>query len=321
MLDLHALAAYMKPRRCFIQTHNFPDADAIASAYGLQVLLASMGVEAKIIYVGRIDKYNTQQMIELLGIRIYPAEEAGLLETDAIVLVDAQKYNANIRDCTGDEFACIDHHQIYHKPEYLFCDIRPGTGACSSIIASYFVAYDVEIPRDVATALLYGIKMDTADLVRGMSELDIDMFYLLFKKADADTIIKIQLNTMEFNDLTSYAQAIEGIRVFENIGISRLDGYCPDALIASISDFMLSLVEIEIALVYNMRADGIKLSMRSEIESCNAGQALAAALAGIGSGGGHPSMAGGFIPGGAIPERDVDGMIEERLLRSVHSGM
>ena len=317
MFEMRELADYLKGRRCFIQTHNFPDADAIASAFGMQRLLAGLGVDAGIIYVGRIDKYNTQQMIELLGIAITPAEQAGLRETDAIVLVDAQKYNANIRDCTGDEVCCIDHHQIYHDPDYRFCDIRPGTGACSSIVASYFMECGAEIPKGLATALLYGIKMDTADLVRGMSELDIDMFYRLYKLSDIELIQRIQLNTMEFNDLNSYAQAIEGIRVFDNVGISRLNGYCPDALIASISDFILSLVEIEIALVYNIREDGIKLSMRSEVESCNAGQTLSETLAGIGSGGGHPSMAGGFIPAGRVPEADVDGTLEERLLNSL----
>ncbi len=32
------------------------------------------------------------------------------------------------------------------------------------------------MPADVATALLYGIKMDTADMRRGVSQLDLDMF-------------------------------------------------------------------------------------------------------------------------------------------------
>ena len=317
MINLHDLAAYLEGRRVFIQTHNFPDADSIASAFGLQYLLGTLGVEARIIYVGKIDKYNTQQMIELLGISLMPAEQAGLQETDAILLVDAQKYNSNIRDCAGDEVACIDHHQIFHAPDYRFCDIRPGTGACSSIIAGYLVEYGVEIPANLATALLYGIKMDTADLVRGVSELDIDMFYHVFKRADMELILKIQLNSMEFNDLTSYAQAIEGIRVFDNIGIARLDGHCPDALIASISDFILALVEVEIALVYNQRRDGIKLSMRSELESCNAGRVLSLALENLGGGGGHATMAGGFIPAEKLSPDDMDAVLEERLLGAV----
>ena len=316
MFDLQELVAYLKPRRAFIQTHNFPDADAIASAFGMQTLLSAFGVKATIIYVGKIDKFNTRQMIESLGIELILAEDAGLLESDAIVLVDSQKYNSNILDCTGDEIACIDHHQIFHELNYLFHDVRPGVGACSSIVASYFIEQGIEIPKNLATALLYGIKTDTSDLIRGTTELDLDIFHHLFKCADLDLLRKIQLNSMEFNDLTSYAQAIENVRVFDNIGIARIDGYCPDVLIASISDFMLALVEIEVTAVYNVREDGIKFSMRSEIENCNVGLVLAAALQGIGSGGGHHAMAGGFIPGKEF-EPDIDYTLQVRLLDAI----
>ena len=317
MFDLCALATYLSGRRVFIQTHNYPDADALGSTYGLQYLLSPMGVDAKIIYVGKIDKFNTQQMIKLLGIELLDAEQVGLKEEGAIILVDAQKYNSNIRDCTGDEVACIDHHEILHKPDYRFCDIREDVGVCSSIIAGYFVQEDIEIPPQQATAMLYGIKMDTADLICGMSELDIDMFYHLYKRSDMNLIRTIQLNTMDFNDLTSYAQAIEGIRAFDNIGIARIDGFCPDALIASIGDFMLSLVEIEVTAVYNMRNDGVKLSMRSEIASCNVAQVLASALVGLGAGGGHHSMSGGFIPLENVT-REIDDILQERLLAAIH---
>lgn len=317
MIDFEKLAEYVRGRRVFVQTHNYPDADALASAFGVQTLLGTFGIEASIIYVGKIDKFNTQQMIKLLGIELVPAEQADLRDEDMIILVDSQKYNSNIRDMTGDEIACIDHHQILHEPEYAFCDIREDVGACSSIVAEYLIKYDVAVSKELATALLYGIKMDTADLVRGVCELDVDMFYFLYKRSNIDLISKIQLNTMEFNDLTSYAQAIEGVRVFDNIGIARLDGYCPDALIASISDFMLSLIEIEITVVYNMRQDGAKFSMRSEVEWCNAAVVIGALLDGLGSGGGHATMAGGFVPLENIGV-EFDSIIQERSLTVIN---
>ena len=39
--------------KVYIQTHNFPDPDAIASAYGLQQLLGSQGVVSTICYEGK----------------------------------------------------------------------------------------------------------------------------------------------------------------------------------------------------------------------------------------------------------------------------
>ena len=67
-------------------------------------------------------------------------------------------------------------------------------------------------------------------------------------------------------------------------------------MIASVSDFMLALVEVSFSVVYSRRGDGIKLSVRSEKSSLDAGKITAEALQGIGNGGGHAAMAGGFVP-------------------------
>ena len=71
---------------------------------------------------------------------------------------------------------------------------------------------------------------------------------------------------------------------------------CPDALIAIISDFILSLDVVTVSVIYAVRSDGIKFSVRSVIKSVNAGNMISMVLKGIGSGGGHSTMAGGFIP-------------------------
>ena len=49
-------------------------------------------------------------------------------------------------------------------------------------------------------------------------------------------------------------------------------------------------------MVYGRKENGINLSVRSERADLHAGKIVDEALDGIGSGGGHASMAGGFIP-------------------------
>ena len=70
---------------------------------------------------------------------------------------------------------------------------------------------------------------------------------------------------------------------------------CPDALIATISDFILALQEVEVAVVFSHREDGIKFSVRSEDPAIHAGYLVRAALLGYGDGGGHAAMAGRMI--------------------------
>ena len=64
---LHQLLRYHK---ICIQCHNNPDADALASAYGLQCFFREKQVSAEIIYGGSetVRRFNLQYMMDALAI-------------------------------------------------------------------------------------------------------------------------------------------------------------------------------------------------------------------------------------------------------------
>ena len=128
-----------------------------------------------------------------------------LREADEIILIDSQKYNANVDDTRGVEIASIDHHPTFFAAEYRFSDIRPEVGSCAAIIASYF--FENEIPMDEKTALVltFGIRSDTAKLSRGVSQLDLNMLSRLFAFCDGDTIYYLENSELEFKDLEAYS--------------------------------------------------------------------------------------------------------------------
>ncbi len=299
MTKLDELVSCITQPKVYIQTHNFPDPDAIASAYGLQYLLKNREIEAVICYKGKIDRMSLRHMLEFLDIKISNIDELNeLKDDDEIILVDAQKGNANIIDITGDEIACIDHHPTYENIKYRFADIRNHVGACASIVASYYFENNIEMPQNIATVLLYGIKIDTANMTRGVAQLDLDMFYRLYNMSNQEIIRKLESCNLQFDDLNAYANAIRTIQVFENVSFANTGYDCPEQLVASISDFMLALSVVEFSVVYSIKPDGIKISVRSSRQDMDAGMITQKALKGIGSGGGHPSMAGGFVPFG-----------------------
>lgn len=297
MTKLDELLRCITHKHVFIQPHNYPDQDALACAFGLSYLLSTKGIESTICYNGQIDKANTLTMIESLGMKTVQIRDINYMnEQSEIIIVDGQKGNVNVTDFIGDEIACIDHHKLQDTDIYRFADIRSEVGACASIIAEYYVENDVEIPKDVATALFYGIKMDTNNLSRGATELDLEMFMLLFRIADQDEIRKFDSNSLQMEDLKAYAAAIDNLKVYGRVGIVNIGNDCAEAILGTMSDFILSLAEVTFSVVYSRRAGGIKFSVRSEDSALDAADVIQTALIGYGSGGGHATMAAGFIP-------------------------
>ena len=63
MTKLEEILSYIKGKSVYVQMHNFPDPDAIASAYGMKKLLEAEGISAEIVYKGNIEKTVTSKMI------------------------------------------------------------------------------------------------------------------------------------------------------------------------------------------------------------------------------------------------------------------
>lgn len=313
------LVQLLNGHKSYIQTHNYPDPDAIASAYGLQYFLQQHGINAMICYDGDAGKLSTRKMFEVFGIDVLPAEKiAEMTEQDYIVTVDSQKYNANLTDFIGDEVACIDHHPTVVECEYAYKDVRRA-GACATLVAEYFYRTGTQMNPSVAAALAYGIKMDTDDFIRGVTNLDIDMFAYVYKQADVDKLENMYNNVLEFDDLKAYGAAIDNIHINDGVGFACIPFDCPDALVAIISDFILSLDVVDISVIYAVRKDGVKFSVRSERRMADAGKLVEKALESYGSGGGHQAMAGGFIPKENLDKiaGGLHTMVEEAFMKQV----
>ena len=321
--DVRELIDLCRGHKVFIQTHNIPDPDAIGAAFGLQQLMRRFAVEAAICYDGDIDKLSTAKMLDMFGIEMFPDQAvAGEMKPeDYIICVDSQKNAGNITELAGDEIAAVDHHPTAPRNAgitYRYKDVRL-LGACCTIVAQYYQDLGLEPTADVATALLYGIKTDTLQFSRGVREEDIAAFACLNPLVDADKLARLEMNHIEFTDLKSYGAAINNIQVFDYLGISCIPFTCPDTMVSIVADFILSLIEVEVAVIYSERPDGMKFSVRSERSDVNAGELVARALEGIGSGGGHAAMAGGIVPADGLKKLGEfpRNAITERFMRAL----
>lgn len=295
------LVELVREHRVFIQTHNFPDQDAIASAFGLQELLRHYGVESTICHHGAVERAVTSNMVSDLGIQMHlDADKENdsccdtMTENDYIINVDSQKGSGNVDDLIGVEIACIDHHPTFVEVnDYKYKDVRI-VGSCSTIIADYYRECNVEMSEKVATALLYGLKCDTRNFTRGMTELDVEIYSYLFPLSDHLLIRKYQAAEIEYSELEAFTESLRKIEIYNEVGFAFLDFPCKEGFIATVSDFILDIDLVKFVVVYTRRPNGFKFSIRSELDELDAGEIVCEALKDVGSGGGHKAMAGGF---------------------------
>ncbi|MCX7023856.1 MAG: DHH family phosphoesterase [Spirochaetes bacterium] len=314
---LDRLVAILKdaPDEVFLQPHNVPDPDAIAACAGLKTLLETKGIETAIVYDRDIEKVDSLKMLEVFGIGMTRARDASTLGAeDWAVLVDGQKGGGNLTDLPTDEVAVIDHHEYRGNQGYRFEDVRPAVGACSTIIAEYWFENGLEPPLNIATALLFGIMKDTDGLTRGVSDLDIDMFYRLYRFSDIGLVKQLNGSQLTLRDLGHYADAFKTVEVYGNLGFLRLD--CPDdSLLGAAGDIVLSLNTVDVVVSYSVRPAGVKLSVRSETPGVKANGLVRFILEGTGFGGGHDHMAGGFMPAEKFPaDRSIDTYLRHRAI-------
>lgn len=96
-----------------IQCHDNPDADALASGYGIYCYFKKLGKKTKLVYSGRnqIRKANLKLMIDKLHIPIEHLKQPEPKKAELLITVDCQYGAGNVSKLPAKAVAVIDHHQ------------------------------------------------------------------------------------------------------------------------------------------------------------------------------------------------------------------
>lgn len=311
MAFIHDLIEFIKKEDyVYIQTHDFPDHDAVASAFALQKLLKIQGIKSYPVYVGKIQRDSLIRMIKQLDISIREAGEEPLRPFDKIIIVDGRKGSSKVTDLTGEEIAVIDHHKAKEPEGVRLVDVRAEYGACSTIIHSYYEELGVEPSEKVATALITGLLSATALMTRNVTESDVETYNSLYDASDIRLVNSILRNTIQEKDLTFYREAIDRVCIRDRLAFCYFPEGCNENLLGIIGDFFLSLAEVNFVFLCAKNNGKINFSVRSEEERWHAARILQAVLEGAGYGGGHSDMASGIL-------NDPSRFDEEELFRKI----
>lgn len=278
-----------------VQCHNNPDADAIASGFGVYTFLKNNGKNVRLVYAGmnKIQKSNLCLMVETLKIPIEHVET--LNNPELLVTVDCQYGEGNVQRFEAQNIAVIDHHQISGELPVLQL-VRSNIGACSTIVWDMLKSegIDVSADRKLITSLYYGLLTDTNNFTEVSHPLDKDLRdEAVFDKA---LVTRFRNTNLSLKELVIAGKALIDYQYDEKYRFSVVQAEpCDPNILGMISDLVLEVDVVDTCVVYSILSGGIKLSVRSCIKEVRASELVQIITEGIGTGGGHVVKAGGFI--------------------------
>ena len=294
-------------REVAILTHPNPDPDALACALAVRELAAVVDTDAPIYYPGEIRHEENLALVRELGIDATRLRDGSDLAGRDVVLVDHNQPRGFAGAGSIAPYAVVDHHPGGGEGT-AFTDVRTAYGACASLLAEYLQALgwrtdpsesggEPMVSEGLATALVYGIRSDTAGFTRGCTAAEFDAAAYCSERADPDTIERVAAPPMSPTKMEVRARAVLD-RVQRGAFVCTHAGNVPSPdTVARAADDLLRLESVR-AVVVAGRCDGtLHLSGRAVEDSVHIGEVLSTAIEGIpmADAGGHGRMGGGQL--------------------------
>lgn len=278
-----------------VQCHDNPDADAIASGFGIYNYLINHGKKTRLVYGGKfpISKTNLILMVAELNIPVEHVKE--LDEAELLITVDCQYGEGNVTKFPAKAVAVIDHHQVSGELPML-SEVRSNLGSCATVVRELLREEGIDLNENkrIATALYYGLMTDTNNFTEIYHPLDKDLRDdAIFERT---MLTRFRNSNLSLEELEIAGAALLGYSYNEENRFAVVEAQpCDPNILGIISDMMLEVDTVDTCLVYSVLPFGIKISVRSCIKEVKASEMAEFVTEGIGSGGGHLEKAGGFI--------------------------
>jgi nanoRNase/pAp phosphatase (c-di-AMP/oligoRNAs hydrolase) len=280
-----------------VLTHDFPDPDALASAWALQYIAQNrFGIRTRIAYGGVIGRYENKEMSRRLRLPVHKLRSGDLERYTNIALVDTQPtFENNTFPKKRRASVVIDQHPFVHKPDADFMIIDTDAGATSVILARVMLLNEIEIPSKLATALVYGILSDTLNLYKVRRQEIITTYLSLLPMCDIRALSSIQnaLRSRKF-----FGELVTGIQqamIRERLIVSHLGKVGNPDLVSQMADFLLTCEGMHWSFCSGRLGDNLHISLRTANPEGRAGVVLRDIFHNAGRAGGHGRIAGGKL--------------------------
>jgi nanoRNase/pAp phosphatase (c-di-AMP/oligoRNAs hydrolase) len=314
--DLYDLLA--EGSELHIICHNNPDPDCLASALALGQIAADAGIdEREILYSGDISHQQNRAFVNLLDIDLKPFDPDTLTDQppDSLVaFVDHSIPGANNRVPEGTPIDIVIDHHPAENIDARFVDHREEIGAAATILTEYIRALDIEPDAMLATALLFAIRRETLNFLRGATSAEYDAAGYLTEYVNDDLLQTLSTPSVSGATLDAIATAIKNRSTKSAVLVSHVGRTTERDAVPQAADYLATLEGVETVIVFGIIHDSIHMSARSPDPRVHVGNVLREAFDDVGSAGGHNDVAGGEIPLGIFADYTTD---DDQLLAIV----
>jgi nanoRNase/pAp phosphatase (c-di-AMP/oligoRNAs hydrolase) len=271
------------------------DPDALATAMAVKRLLRYKVKSVTIAHPNEIRRLNNVAMVDRLKIPLERLKDVKLDKYSKKVMVDSQPDHLPCFEKIKLN-AIIDHHPVSSTSDAEFVDIRPEYGATSSMAVEYLRAAGMKPSVALATALFYGVKVDTQDFEQKSVLADGISFRYLFNIANRDLVRKFELTDLRRSELKYFNIALAALkfskgRYYTHVGRVR----SPDVLVI-VADFLNHVGEIDWVFVSGIHGEKLVVIFRCDGYRKSAGKLADRIFGSLGSAGGHKGAARAEVP-------------------------
>ncbi|MEM6610953.1 MAG: bifunctional oligoribonuclease/PAP phosphatase NrnA [Cyanobacteria bacterium P01_C01_bin.72] len=247
---------------------DFPDPDALSSAWAYQLIAANYDISCDIVYGGTLSHQENITLVRLTALpakRCIPStlQQQNLGEYKGCVLVDSQGTNSQLYSVVEEAgiplIAVVDHHSKQGDLKAEFVDLRPQTRATATIFTQYIQSgmldFDSSNENHVkcATALMHGLRSDTNRLMQAKEEDFIAAAYLS-RFYDSQLLNAVLQSARSRRVMNVIERALRNRITKKNFSISGVGylRYDDRDAIPQAADFLVTEEDIHTAVVYGI---------------------------------------------------------------------
>ncbi|MBR4742509.1 MAG: DHH family phosphoesterase [Desulfovibrio sp.] len=293
------------------------DPDALASAMAIRTILRAKVAKVEIRYLNTVTRPDNLAMLRYLRIPAQQWDPETSTQYTNFGIVDSQPTH-NPSFAPYHYSLVIDHHPLDNISSFLAADnfvlIRTNFGATSTILAKLLRAQKKRPGSLLATALLYGIRTDTASFERSGGEEDLRAYHWLYKYANVNLLRRICRSEYLRDWLPLFARAFRSIKDCSGNGayVSLNDVRSADLLVC-IADFFTKVHGLRWIAVSGLVEKTAVVIFRGDGQR-DMGQMANFCFSDVGKGGGHRNLARAEFPRTMVPENvKPQDFIYERL--------